>query len=71
MPGNSNVYMAFTMSGGTATTIRMAPGWAVEAAQGMLEAASTFPLPSTVTPVALTANRAVSLAGFSSRSLIG
>jgi hypothetical protein len=71
LPGNPNVYMAFVISGATATTFRVSPGWDRMGPGGALQLLTTFPLPSTAVAVALTASRPIQLAGFSSRSLIG
>ena len=70
LPGNPNVYMAMTVSGTTATVLRATSVFGSSRAAGALELTSTYPLPSTLTPVVLTAIR-TPLGGFSSRSLIG
>lgn len=72
MPGNTNIYMAFAISGTTATVIRSAPSVPPAMAASVLLKTSSFPLPSTVIPTTLgsSTSRRV-LGGFSSRSLIG
>jgi hypothetical protein len=72
-PGsNPNVYMAFVVNGGTATVFRRTPAIGFNAASAHLVSASSFPLPSTLTPATLAASAlSLPLAGFSSRSLIG
>ena len=71
MPGAADIYMGMAMSGTTATIFRssLATGGRM-AALGVLSAATSFPLPPTIVPVAVT-TALVPLAGFSSRSLIG
>jgi hypothetical protein len=70
-PSNPSIYVAMSINGTTATVLRAADSRQSASAAGVLELTSTFPLPSTCTPVALTAARNRVLAGFSSRSLIG
>lgn len=73
LPGAPELYMAFVVSGTTATILRVAPGSAIlrGLARGMLGLSGTFPLPSNCTPVAPAGNMEYPLAGFSRRSLIG
>lgn len=67
MPGTADLYMAMTVSGGTATFLRAGPAGFLA---GMRELASMFPLSSSCVPGALSAVR-LPLGGFSSRTLIG
>jgi hypothetical protein len=71
-PGNPDLYMAFTQSGASATWLRIVPSSGFLAGVGMLYITGTFPLPSTVVPLATaTTQMTVHLFGFSLRSLIG
>jgi len=70
MPGVPDIYLGFSMSGTTATVLRLASGWPLQGAMGMLELTTTFPLRSSLIPVVLTGARIVPLVGFSSRSLV-
>jgi hypothetical protein len=70
LPGNPNIYMAIACSGTTATFFRGGPSFSVQRAMGMLEKTTSFPLPSNVTPVVVSAARTCVLAGFSSRTLL-
>lgn len=69
-PGSPDIYMGMSVSGTTATLFRSQPTAGAGDGMGVLRLASTFPLPSNLTPAA-TAGPVIPLAGFSSRSLIG
>lgn len=69
--GDASIYWAMSVSGTTATFFRSSTFvLPQQRAAGMLEKTSSFPLPSNVTPVALTSSRFLTLAGFSVRSLL-
>ena len=70
--GSPDVYFAMTVSGITATFLRVTASAGISNTVGVLVATTTFPLPSNVTPSPpSTATVSFALAGFSSRSLIG
>jgi hypothetical protein len=69
-PGNPDIYMALTASAAVATVLRAAPGAGLLRPAGVLLAATTFPLPSSLLVTGVSPAR-VPIAGFSSRSLIG
>lgn len=71
-PGVPNIYMAMTCNGVTTTVFRSSPLTAYCRATGMLQLTSgAFPLPTNCTPVVVSTSRAIPVAGFSLRSLIG
>lgn len=71
VPASTATYMAMTVNGTTANFSGVAPSSvSVFREQGVLEVASQFPLPSTCTPVTLTANVKAMVSGFSRRSLL-
>jgi hypothetical protein len=65
-----NVYMAFVVSGTTATLLSTSQALSNLRSAGIMSQASTFPLPSSLLVTGVAPSR-VPLAGFSSRSLIG
>lgn len=69
--GSPDIYMAFTISGATATVFRVNSSIGLGGAGGTLTVASTFPLPSTLTATTGVQLSNTPLFGFSSRSLIG
>lgn len=72
MPGAPGLYMGMSISGTTATVLRLGAELRIRnALGGSLELTSAFPLRSSCTPVAVSTTRNRPLAGFSSRSLIG
>lgn len=71
IPAEAGIYMGFSINGTTATVFRTAPGAGQLTSAGMLQVASSFPLPSTVVAVAPASSTRRVVGGFSSRSLIG
>jgi hypothetical protein len=69
MPGSGDVYMAMTVNGTTATFFRTAPSLPINVLSGALEV-SAFPLPSTMTAVAVTTTGIFPIAGFAARSML-
>lgn len=63
-------YFVINCNGTTATFLRTAYAITIGKMQGMLELTSSFALPSTATPVALTAQRSTVLCGVAQRTTI-